>query len=61
MLGAAFYVVFQDSLSRLTDHWFIWMGILFIVVVLYFENGLVGLFSAERLRALIGWRDGKGK
>ena len=43
--GAAFYVVFQDSLARLTDHWFIWMGILFIVVVLYFENGLVSLFK----------------
>ena len=61
MLGAAFYVVFQDSLSRLTGHWFIWMGILFIVVVLYFENGLVSLFSAETLGTLIGWRRSKGK
>ena len=38
-LGAAFYVVFQDTAARLTAHWFIWMGVLFIAVVLYFPDG----------------------
>jgi branched-chain amino acid transport system permease protein len=57
VLGAAFYVVFQDSLARLTDHWFIWMGILFIVVVLYFPDGLIGLFKSERIRSMMLLKD----
>lgn len=60
-LGAAFYVVFQDWVSRLTKHWWIFMGILFIVVVLYFERGLISLFKTERLRLWLGRDKSKGK
>jgi branched-chain amino acid transport system permease protein len=49
VLGAAFYVVFQDFVSRLTPHWWILMGALFIVVVLYFQEGLISLFTGERI------------
>jgi branched-chain amino acid transport system permease protein len=50
-LGAAFYVVFQDTVARLTAHWFIWMGVLFIAVVLYFPDGLLGLFKNRTIPA----------
>lgn len=50
VLGAAFYVVFQDFASRLTSHWWILMGILFIVVVLYFKEGLISILKGERIR-----------
>jgi branched-chain amino acid transport system permease protein len=50
VLGAAFYLVFQDWLSSLTKHWWIFMGILFVLVVIYAEGGLISLFKAERVR-----------
>jgi branched-chain amino acid transport system permease protein len=50
VLGAAFYVIFQDWISSLTDHWWILLGIVFIVVVLYFEGGLISLFTNEKIR-----------
>jgi branched-chain amino acid transport system permease protein len=51
-LGAAFYVVFQDTVARLTPHWFIWMGVLFIAVVLYFPDGLLSLFKSRTVPAV---------
>ena len=48
VLGAAFYVVFQDFVSRLTQYWWILMGVLFILVVLYFKEGLISIFKRER-------------
>jgi len=46
-VGSAFYVIFQDWLSSLTDKWMLFMGVLFIVMVLYVERGLVGIFSRK--------------
>ena len=54
VLGAAFYVLFQDSVSRLTPHWWILMGVLFIVVVLYFQEGFVSLFKTEKIERVLG-------
>jgi branched-chain amino acid transport system permease protein len=50
VLGAAFYVIFQDFVSRLTQYWWILMGVLFIVVVLYFKKGLIRVFTTERIQ-----------
>lgn len=55
-LGAAFYVVFQDFVSSLTQHWWLLMGTVFIVVVLYFQEGLISLFDGEKLRNWVGRR-----
>ncbi len=62
VLGAAFYVLFQDWISSLTEHWWMWLGIVFMVVVLYFEGGLISLFKIEKIR-LWGWnrREMKGQ
>jgi ABC-type branched-subunit amino acid transport system permease subunit len=49
-LGAAFYIFFQDWISSLTKHWWIFMGIVFVAVVLYFEGGIVSLFQKEKVR-----------
>ena len=57
VLGAAFYVIFQDTAARLTDHWFIWMGLLFVAVVLYFPDGLLSLFKKRRIQAA-KWNQG---
>jgi len=52
VLGAVFLMVFQDWISSLTKHWWLFMGIVFVMVVLYAEGGLIGLFKWEKIRAL---------
>jgi branched-chain amino acid transport system permease protein len=53
ILGTAFYVVFQDWISSLTKHWWILMGIFFIIIVLYLQGGLISLLSMKRIRLLV--------
>ena len=50
ILGAAFYLMLQDWISSLTSYWMVLMGGIFIIIVLYFEGGLISLFKNERLR-----------
>jgi branched-chain amino acid transport system permease protein len=52
VLGAAFYLVFQDWISSLTKHWWIVMGICFVLIVMYLKGGLVSLFRMEKIRVL---------
>ena len=52
VLGAAIFVYFTDWISSLTDRWEFILGLLFIVLVLYFHQGFIGLIPA-RLKALI--------
>jgi branched-chain amino acid transport system permease protein len=59
VLGAAFYVVFQNWISSLTDHWWIPLGIVFVVVVLYVEGGLISIVTSERVRRWVGLGTGK--
>ena len=58
ILGVVFFMLFQDWISDLTDHWWLYFGIVFILVVLYVEGGLISLFSLDRLRAIFT-REGK--
>jgi len=51
ILGAAVFVYFSDWLSSLTDRWEFFMGALFIIVVLYFHGGAIGLIP-KRLKAI---------
>ena len=53
-LGATFYLVFQDWISSLTDHWWILLGIVFIVMVLYVPGGLISIVFNERVRHWVG-------
>jgi branched-chain amino acid transport system permease protein len=43
VLGAAFYMVFQDWISDLTKHWWLFMGIAYVLMVIYLEGGLFSL------------------
>ncbi|MGZ8273666.1 MAG: branched-chain amino acid ABC transporter ATP-binding protein/permease [Burkholderiaceae bacterium] len=51
-LGALFFVIFRDSLSRLTENWLLLFGLLFVAFVVFSPTGLVGMY--ERLTAR--WR-----
>ena len=43
LLGAAVFVVLQDYLSSITVNWMSFVGLLFVLVVLFFPRGLLGL------------------
>lgn len=42
-LGAAFYLLLQNWLSKTTEHWPFMIGLIFVLMVMYAPNGLVGL------------------
>lgn len=44
LLGAVMFVVLQDYLSSITVNWMSFIGVLFVVVVLFFPRGLLGVF-----------------
>jgi len=43
LLGAVVFVVLQDVLSSITLNWMSFIGLLIVVVVLFFPRGLLGL------------------
>jgi branched-chain amino acid transport system permease protein len=50
LLGAVVFVVLQDYVSSVTVNWQIFIGALFVLVVLFFPRGLLG-FIQQRRRA----------
>ena len=57
VLGVAFFMLFQDWVSDVTVHWWLYMGIVFVAVVMFLEGGLISLFSLERYRVLMARRE----
>ncbi len=51
-LGALFFVIFRDSLSRITENWLLFFGVLFVAFIVFSPTGLVGLYE----RATARWR-----
>ena len=45
LIGAAIYVVLQDYLSSRTSNWMSLIGLVFILVVLFFPRGVLGMFG----------------
>jgi branched-chain amino acid transport system permease protein len=50
LLGAGIFVVLQDFISTRTQNWMSFVGIVFVVVVLFFPRGVLG-FVRRRLAA----------
>ncbi len=48
ILGALIFVVMQDYLSSMTQNWMWAVGTMFIVVVLFFPRGILGIFQRGR-------------
>lgn len=46
LLGSAVYVFGSDQLSALTDHWQLWMGVVFVTLVLACPQGIAGIAGA---------------
>ena len=47
LIGAAIFVVLQDYLSSVTDNWMSFVGLFFVLVVLFFPRGLLGVIRRK--------------
>ena len=43
LIGAAIFVVLQDYISSQTDNWMSFIGLFFVLVVLFFPRGVLGI------------------
>ncbi len=48
ILGAFVYIIFQNYLSDITDRWPLFMGLIFVFMVLFIPGGLSGVIMDIR-------------
>jgi branched-chain amino acid transport system permease protein len=48
VLGVAVFLVIRDVLSTLTDHWMLFYGLLFMAIILFLPEGILGLVKRVR-------------
>jgi branched-chain amino acid transport system permease protein len=58
VLGVAVFLVLRDGLSTLTDHWMLFYGALFMGIILFMPEGILGL--VQRVRRPAGFHDTRG-
>jgi branched-chain amino acid transport system permease protein len=54
VLGAILVVLLQSGVSLLSNAWLVYVGVLFIVMVMFAPGGMIGLIGAHRPIARIG-------
>jgi branched-chain amino acid transport system permease protein len=47
LVGAAIYVVLQDYISSMTTNWMSFIGLLFVMVVMFFPRGILGMLKMK--------------
>jgi branched-chain amino acid transport system permease protein len=47
LIGAAIFVIAQDSLSSFTGDWMFYIGLIFVLVVLFMPRGIAGLLQRK--------------
>ena len=50
LIGAALFVLLQDYISSMTTNWMSFVGLIFVLVVLFFPRGLLGMLQAKGAR-----------
>src|SRR5580700_4844152 len=53
LVGAALFVMLQDYISSMTVNWMSFIGVIFILVVLFFPRGLLGMRRAAARNATV--------
>ena len=48
LLGAAFFVVLRDTISSHTENWMSFIGLFFVLVVLFFPRGILGMLRRRK-------------
>jgi len=52
VIGAAFFILARDLLGATTEAWLLWYGLLFMAVVLFRPEGIVGAWRILRQRVM---------
>ncbi len=52
LIGAAIFVVLQDYISSQTENWMSFIGVFFMVIVLFFQRGLLGMLRRRDMSML---------
>jgi branched-chain amino acid transport system permease protein len=47
LIGAAIFVVLQDKISSITDYWMSILGLFFVLVVVFFPRGVLGVVKRK--------------
>jgi len=47
LIGAAIFVAAQDIISSHTENWMSFVGLIFVLVVLYFPRGVLGMIRRK--------------
>ncbi|HEX3859749.1 MAG TPA: branched-chain amino acid ABC transporter permease [Pseudolabrys sp.] len=47
LIGAAIFIVLQDYISSHTENWMSFVGLIFVVVVLFFPRGVLGMIKRK--------------
>ena len=50
LIGAAIFVVLQDYISSETANWMSFIGLFFVLVVLFFPRGVLGIIQRRAAR-----------
>jgi branched-chain amino acid transport system permease protein len=48
LIGAAVFVVVQDYISSMTVDWMAFVGLIFVLVVMFFPRGLLGMLARRK-------------
>ena len=48
MLGAALFVILRDTISSHTENWMSFIGLFFVLVVLFFPRGVLGMLQRRK-------------
>lgn len=47
LVGAALFIILEQTLGGMTEHWQFWLGLILILVVLFARGGIIGLLTKE--------------
>ncbi len=47
LVGAAVFIVLEQTLGGVTENWQFWLGLILIIVVLFARGGVIGLLTKE--------------
>ena len=50
VLGAAVFLLLEETLAMYTEHWMIFMGPFLVLAVIFAKNGLLGLLAGRKAR-----------
>jgi ABC-type branched-subunit amino acid transport system permease subunit len=44
ILGAAIFIALRDIISSITEHWYIFYGLLIVFIIIFLPEGILGYF-----------------